>query len=155
MCPAGTWGNLEGHMIDARSDLTILDTEACLAHLSERSGYVGRLAYLEGVHPVVLPVNYMLDRDRIALRTAEGSKLTAAKRGAAVSFQVDHIQDFLESGWSVLVRGHARLVDADDERARLAAIGLRTWSGDDLKSHWVVIPIEQISGRRISLLTRR
>ena len=142
-------------MIDPRSDLTILDTEACLALLAERSGRVGRIAFLEGVHPVVLPVNYVVDRDRIALRTAEGAKLSAAKRGAAVSFQVDHLEDFLETGWSILVRGHAQLVDAPEERSRLAALGLRTWAGDDRKDRWVVIPIEQISGRRIALLTRR
>jgi nitroimidazol reductase NimA-like FMN-containing flavoprotein (pyridoxamine 5'-phosphate oxidase superfamily) len=41
-----------------------------------------------GVMPSVVPVNYLLDNDRIVIRTDAGSKLAAALRGASVAFEV-------------------------------------------------------------------
>jgi len=40
------------------------------------------------VLPSVVPVNYLLDNDRIVIRTDAGSKLAAALRGAPVAFEV-------------------------------------------------------------------
>jgi nitroimidazol reductase NimA-like FMN-containing flavoprotein (pyridoxamine 5'-phosphate oxidase superfamily) len=142
-------------ILDPRSGLDFLDPDECLALLAERSGCVGRVAFVEGEHPVVLPVNYVLDGNRIAFRTAEGAKLSMSLRGAAASFEVDQLDDEIQTGWSVLVRGHAQVVAGHEEVARLAALGLRTWAGDGAKTEWVVIPIDVVTGRRIELLTTR
>jgi nitroimidazol reductase NimA-like FMN-containing flavoprotein (pyridoxamine 5'-phosphate oxidase superfamily) len=83
-----------------------LDVDTCLQLLAQRR--VGRLAFVEeGGHPVVLPVNYLLDRGSVLIRTGEGSKLAAAVRKARVAFEVDEIDDDLQIGWSVVVKGIA------------------------------------------------
>ena len=55
---------------------------------------------------LVLPVNYVLDGDVIVFRSDPGEKLDAID-GHPASFQIDFIDAFHHTGWSVLVRGTA------------------------------------------------
>jgi uncharacterized protein len=55
--------------------------------------HFGRFGFVDavGVLPSIVPVNYLLDNDRIVIRTDAGSKLAAALRGAPVAFEVDGV----------------------------------------------------------------
>jgi uncharacterized protein len=70
--------------------------------------HFGRFGFVDavGVLPSIVPVNYLLDNDRIVIRTDAGSKLAAALRGAPVAFEVDGVDQDHQVGWSVVVRGH-------------------------------------------------
>ncbi|MEU8923640.1 pyridoxamine 5'-phosphate oxidase family protein [Kitasatospora sp. NPDC048545] len=109
---------------------------------------VGRIGLPVEPGPVVLPVNYVVDRRSFAYRTGE-HHATAPAEGAAVSFQVDHIDEYLGRGWSVLALGPAHYVDDPAELAHLAGLpGASPWAGDD-RPCWVRIRPEEITGRRL------
>jgi len=115
--------------------------EECLALLA--SFTVGRIALaLPDGAVIVLPVNYVLDGEVIVFRSDPGEKMSALHARPA-SFQIDWIDPFHRTGWSVLVRGKAFLV-TDAEVAHLA---LEPWTGD--KHHWVKVVPEAITGRRL------
>ena len=140
---------------DPHSGLEFLDRDQCLALLHERSGKVGRLAFVEGVHPTVLPVNFVMDGNGVALRTGMGLKLSVALRRAAVAFQVDRFDEDERTGWSVLVRGTSEVVDRHDDLDRLNSLGLVPWANEAMKPVWVRISADLVTGRRIDLLTPR
>lgn len=120
-----------------------LATSTCLELL--RTKRLGRLGLSMGALPVVHPVNYVADTDRVYFRTGIGSKLSAAVREAVVCLEVDEIDDTGTNGWSVLVTGRAEeLLGADAERAAELLGDDSSWAGD----RYVAIHIELVSGRR-------
>jgi nitroimidazol reductase NimA-like FMN-containing flavoprotein (pyridoxamine 5'-phosphate oxidase superfamily) len=126
-----------------RHGTEVLARARCLELLRTRR--IGRLGLSMGALPVVHPVNFAVDDDRVLIRTGIGSKLSAALRGAVVCLEVDDIDDTGTTGWSVLVTGRAEeLVGADAERAAEALGDGSSWAGD----HYVGIHIELVSGRR-------
>lgn len=108
----------------------------------------GRIALTAGALPVILPVNYRLDGDRVVIRTNAGTKLAAATRHTVVAFEVDEIEPISHSGWSVLVQGMARAVHDATEVARLRRLRLAPWT-PAATEHFVTISTEIVSGRRI------
>jgi nitroimidazol reductase NimA-like FMN-containing flavoprotein (pyridoxamine 5'-phosphate oxidase superfamily) len=126
-----------------RHGTEVLATATCLELLRTRR--VGRLGLSMGALPVVHPVNFAVDGDRVFIRTGVGSKLSAALRSAVVCLEVDDIDDDGTTGWSVLVTGRAEeLVGAEAEQAADALGDGSSWAGD----HYVGIHIELVSGRR-------
>jgi nitroimidazol reductase NimA-like FMN-containing flavoprotein (pyridoxamine 5'-phosphate oxidase superfamily) len=130
--------------IDRRTGLAILDRDECLRLL--RSHHLGRLGVVFGGSPLVLPVNYAMDGDRVVFRSNPGTKLHGAL-GGDVAFEIDDADNLYHSGWSVVVTGRAVAVDESDH-ARLARLPLRPWGPGD-KSTWVAIEPVSITGRRI------
>ncbi len=125
----------------AERALQALTAEECLVLLATAS--VGRVAVaLPGGPPLVLPVNYAIDDDVIVFRTDPGSKLTALREYPA-SFQVDSIDPFHRTGWSVLVQGFAYETSPAD-------LDVDPWDSGP-KAHWVRIYPGAITGRRITL----
>ncbi|MET8543437.1 pyridoxamine 5'-phosphate oxidase family protein [Kitasatospora sp. NPDC004799] len=109
---------------------------------------IGRIALPVEPGPVVLPVNYVVDEHSFAYRTGEHDA-AAPEEGAAVSFQVDHIDEYLGRGWSVLALGPAHYVDDPGELERLAGLpGAAPWAGGE-RSCWVRIRPVEISGRQL------
>ena len=74
--------------------------EECRDLLAAKS--VERVAFNGPDGPQVLPVNYVVHRRSIFFRTAAGSMLADAMRNSRVAFEIDDIDEFLQSG--VLVR---------------------------------------------------
>jgi len=125
--------------------LDVLTRKECEAHLA--GGGVGRLVFLAAGVPVALPVNFRcLERD-IVFRTRAGGALAVAA-GTTVSFEADQIDNATSEGWSVLVSGHARLVEDPDELEKIAALGIEPRPGGGRET---VIRIEtaELSGRSI------
>jgi nitroimidazol reductase NimA-like FMN-containing flavoprotein (pyridoxamine 5'-phosphate oxidase superfamily) len=123
------------------TSLERLSREECLQLLSTVS--VGRVAVAEpGGPPLVVPVNYVVDGDVIVFRSDPGSKLDALREHPA-SFQVDLIDPFHRTGWSVLVQGVAYETSP-------AQVNVEPWDRGP-KAHWVRIFPGAISGRRLRL----
>jgi nitroimidazol reductase NimA-like FMN-containing flavoprotein (pyridoxamine 5'-phosphate oxidase superfamily) len=111
-----------------------------------RSTPVGRIVYTSGALPAAVPVNFALYQGDIVLRTAPGSDLYAATKGAVVAFEIDQIDIGTRSGWSVLVVGRAAHVTDPAVITELGRIDLATWM-PDRRNHYVRIRTEQITGR--------
>ncbi|MEU9794483.1 DUF1918 domain-containing protein [Streptomyces sparsogenes] len=124
-----------------------LGPDECRACLSTHG--VGRVAVSTPEGPAVVPVNYEVVDDAIAFRTAPVS-VPAAAVGTEVAFEVDHVDEAMSQGWSVLVVGPARAVTEPDAVRRLADRAHTTpWPGGE-REMWVSIRPTRLSGRRIS-----
>jgi len=122
--------------------------EECRTLLGRR--HLGRLAFVDGDLPLILPVNYVLDDGAVIFRTDAGSKLDAAVRGAPVAFEVDGVNELDQTGWSVLARGHAESVTDPAVLDRLRALPLVPWA-PGAKPHYVRVNAADVTGRRISV----
>jgi nitroimidazol reductase NimA-like FMN-containing flavoprotein (pyridoxamine 5'-phosphate oxidase superfamily) len=136
-------------MSETEIALATLNADQCRALLVTHRPRLGRLAFVDGEWPIVLPINFALDGDVVYFRTAAGSKLDAAVRCDRVAFQLDRVDEVWEEGWSVLAFGHLRVVDDPDELARARRLPLRPWASGD-KPHYLRLEILSLSGRRIT-----
>ena len=112
------------------------------------AGGIGRIAFGTTAGPIVLPVNFAVLAGTIVVRTGEGTVIDG-HADEQVAFEVDHIDEALSQGWSVLVRGKAHRV-AHPAEAQLIQrdTDLRPWPGDDRNIYVRIIP-DTITGRRI------
>jgi uncharacterized protein len=130
-----------------RHGLEVLPLAQCMSLL--RSRPLGRLAYLEAGAPTILPVNHLVDGVSIVLRTFSGGKLDAAIIGAPVAFELDDHDPARGTGWSVVVRGRALLVE-DEERIERYEDELDSWAVEtDATATWIRILPDEVSGRRL------
>lgn len=111
-------------------------------------GFVGRLGFVAGGRPMILPVNYVAEDEAIVFCTEEGTKLSALSGGARVVFEIDESRPLYRSGWSVVVSGEAREVSDPSELARLRQGPLKPWAVSP-SAHWVRVTVDEISGREI------
>ncbi|MEU1785389.1 DUF1918 domain-containing protein [Streptomyces sparsogenes] len=124
-----------------------LSPDECRACLSTHG--VGRVAVSTTAGPAVVPVNYEVVDDAIAFRTTPVS-VPAAAVGTDVAFEVDHVDEAMSQGWSVLVVGPARAVTEPDAVRRLAdRAHTAPWAGGE-REMWVSIRLTRLSGRSIS-----
>jgi hypothetical protein len=94
-------------------------------------------------------VNYEVVDDAIVFRTAPNSAPAAAV-GTDVAFEVDHVDEAMSQGWSVLAVGPARAVTEPEAVRRLADHARsKPWAGGE-RELWVSIRPTQLTGRRIS-----
>jgi uncharacterized protein len=109
---------------------------------------VGRVAVSQDSQVAVFPVNYSVVSDDILFFTGEGTKLRAATANLKVTFEVDHLDPFEQTGWSVVVVGSTREVTEPVVVAGVRASGLRPWAHGD-RGHLVALTTDIVSGRRI------
>jgi nitroimidazol reductase NimA-like FMN-containing flavoprotein (pyridoxamine 5'-phosphate oxidase superfamily) len=133
----------------ARPVLESLTADECRAYLA--AGGIGRFLYLAPRGPVAVPVNYRMLGDDIVFRTASASSVADGVRQPRVSFDVDHIDDALSEGWSVLASGTASLITDPDVLEQVAALAIEPWAGGQ-RDACVRIVAREISGRRIRAL---
>ena len=111
-------------------------------------GGVGRIGLTTISGPVVLPVNFAVLAGTIVIRTAEGT-IIDGHADEQVAFEVDHIDEALSQGWSVLVRGPAHRVAAPAELCRLQEDAVVwPWAGGEREVYVRILPA-RITGRRI------
>jgi hypothetical protein len=65
-----------------------------------------------------------------------------------VGFEVDHIDDALHEGWSVLVHGRAQRIREGAGLERARALRIEPWSGAE-RDVYVRVTASAITGRRI------
>lgn len=127
----------QGHLEELRR-------EQCLELLGSKN--VGRVAYCDPEGPQVLPVNYVLHDDTLLFRTSPHSALGMRPHLEFAAFQVDEVDDYTESGWSVLVRGGVQPVEPDQLPPR--AERPRSWAAGYRPLHLRLTP-RIITGRRL------
>ena len=145
---AGTGMNLPpGQRRAARrpvlEELSPAECRACLA-----PGGVGRFLFMAERGPVAIPVNYRMLGQDIVFRTGRTAGAAAGAQLPRVSFDVDHIDDALGEGWSVLVSGDAHLVTGPAELEQVTALGISPWAGGE-RDTYVRLTAREITGRRI------
>lgn len=130
-----------------RHGIEVLSLAQCLTLL--RSRPLGRLAYLDAGGPAIVPVNHLMDGSTVVLRTLAGAKLDAAIIGKPVAFELDDHDPVRGTGWSVLVRGRAELLDDADRIARYE-MEFDSWAiPPGTEAAWLRIRAEEVSGRRL------
>ena len=121
-----------------------LDDAECWELLGIRE--VGRIAYVDDRGPMVVPVTYVVTEGSLLVRVAPYSQLARYLPEARVALEVDDIDYFTRSGWSVVVRGQMVPVDSDE----LPPIEDRPtpWAEGQRTLHLRLTP-EVVSGRRL------
>jgi nitroimidazol reductase NimA-like FMN-containing flavoprotein (pyridoxamine 5'-phosphate oxidase superfamily) len=132
--------------VDERTGLVELGAEECWALLE--ANHTGRVAVTVGTTPDIFPVNYVVHRGEIIIRTEAGTKLAAATLMTAVAFEIDHVDEQARTGWSVVVKGHGREPSTLDEILALDELPLDPWV-DASKSRWLAITPAVVTGRRV------
>lgn len=105
---------------------------------------VGRLAWQGPAGPSIVPVNFVVDGRSVRVRTAAYSALARECDDSLVAFEVDDLDEGARTGWSVLMRGRAR-IEYDG------------WAGGDEPDVWpagsralhLQVEVDEITGRRI------
>jgi 1-acyl-sn-glycerol-3-phosphate acyltransferase len=115
----------------------VLSHEDCVRLLS--SGGVGRISVVSERAPVIRPVNFVLDGDRIVCRTGDTAVWRAARARSAAEFEIDATRSDDHSGWSVIVSGRLTDVAADAADTRLR---LLPWAPGERS-------IDRVGGRRV------
>lgn len=136
-------------MSETEIALLMLSTDECRALLAAHRPRLGRLAFVDAGWPLVLPMNYVVRGDAIYFRSAPGSKMIAAVQAQRVVFELDHVDEVWEEGWSLLAFGRLHLVTDDEELAEARRLPLRPWAGGD-RPYYLRLDIESLSGRRIT-----
>jgi nitroimidazol reductase NimA-like FMN-containing flavoprotein (pyridoxamine 5'-phosphate oxidase superfamily) len=124
-----------------------LDDEVCWRLLGR--AVVGRVGFVLDGAPMILPVNFVVDGRSVVVRTAQTSLLEAVGGGASVAFEIDHMDELAETGWSVLVLGIGEEVTKTAERSQLDSLPLHPWA-PRARDLWIRIRAIQITGRAIS-----
>ena len=123
--------------------LTIDESRALVA-----PGGVGRVVFVDGGVPVALPVNFRVLGGDILFRTEATSSVLATLPEQRISFEVDHLDEALTEGWSVLITGNGQIVVDLIEREQVMALGVSPWAGGE-RDTFVRLSPDQVTGRRI------
>ena len=126
--------------------LRTLSPAECLGLLE--AGGIGRVGFASADGIMILPVNFAVTGRTIVFRTAPDT-LLAVYGNAQVGFEVDHLDETLREGWSVLVHGHAHKVTDEREVKQLEVrTRLEPWAAGP-RDVYVRITPTRISGRRL------
>ncbi|MEZ0341512.1 pyridoxamine 5'-phosphate oxidase family protein [Mycobacterium sp. pV006] len=106
---------------------------------------LGRLVTTVNGWTEIFPVNFVVQDKTILFRTAEGTKLLTTVLNENVLFEAD--DHSLVEGWSVVVRGRAKLVAGSNDTVKAQRAGLYPWVATP-KSRFVRITPQSLTGRR-------
>lgn len=106
---------------------------------------LGRLVTTVSGWTEIFPVNFVVQHHTVLFRTAEGTKLLTAVLNEHVVFEADDHN--VAEGWSVVVRGTARLLSTSTEVEEARRAGLYPWVATS-KLRFVRITPETLTGRR-------
>ncbi|MBS43805.1 MAG: pyridoxamine 5'-phosphate oxidase [Nocardioides sp.] len=120
-----------------------LSEEQCRDLLGEH--VLGRLVWngSAGIH--VAPVNYALDGDRVVVRVSAASSVAREAEDSPVAFEVDHLDHETRTGWSVLVRGTARIDFHEHEEIPEVDV----WPAGP-RTLVLLVEIAQLTGREVT-----
>lgn len=130
----------------SRPCLEELDEERCRVLIGP--GGVGRVVFVAERGPVAQPVNFAVRGGDVVFRTGSDAALLSALAASAVSFEVDHLDDALSEGWSVLLTGTGEVVEETEELEQVRSLNIAPWAGGEHEVYVRIRPL-QITGRRI------
>ena len=137
-------GNVPGMSIESQP-ISILSETECWNLLS--SVALGRLVTSVDGEPAIFPVNFVVQRRTVLFRTSEGTKLVSAAINNQVLFEADG--HGVTEGWSVIVKGTARILRTDEEIQEAERAQLLPWIAT-VKRHFVRIRPLSVTGRRFT-----
>ena len=108
---------------------------------------LGRLVTNFAGEPEIFPVNFVVQGRTVLFRTAEGTKLFSAVSNRIVLFEADDHN--AAEGWSVIVRGRAKILRAQTEIAEAERARLLPWIPTH-KPLYVRITPSDITGRHFT-----
>lgn len=110
----------------------------------------GRLAVSVGNEPDIFPINFLAHEGKLLLRTNPGTKLAELTINDSVAFEIDGMTE--NEAWSVVLKGHARVVESQTEIDALSELPLSPWL-QTLKYTFVEIIPKSVRGIRFELGT--
>ncbi|CCH25668.1 pyridoxamine 5'-phosphate oxidase family protein [Corynebacterium glutamicum] len=126
--------------------VNILNEQEALERLQSVS--LGRVVVRRSDEMDIFPVNFIVDKGAIYIRTAESNKLFSMNLNHDVLFEADEVKD--GKAWSVVVRATAEIVRKLDEIAYADTLELKPWI-PTLKYNYVRIVPNEITGREFTL----
>jgi uncharacterized protein len=132
----------------ALEGLEVLSEPECLALLAR--GCVGRVGFIVGGRPLVLPVNYAADELGVVVFRTSASSLLTAVAHQPVAFEIDGVDPKRRTGWSVAVQGEATELTEPGTPGvdRLRSMPVVTWA-PGRRDRWFAITPELVTGRRL------
>jgi nitroimidazol reductase NimA-like FMN-containing flavoprotein (pyridoxamine 5'-phosphate oxidase superfamily) len=124
----------------------VLTDDECMALL--RTNFLGRIGLSVSALPVVVPVNYLVDGERIVICSEPGAKLEAARHGLVACLEIDEFDPLDHAGWSVLATGRLTEITAPEDLAVVQELPFRPWIPMS-DPHFLSLSIELLSGRRL------
>lgn len=141
-----TADNTAWSLLDRGGRLERLDPDECRRLLG--SMRIGRLAFCTDSGPRVVPMNYTLVADSLIFRTGMETEAARHLTDHLIAFEVDQVDEFLQTGWSVLVVGNAAPLD----ETSLLFLGLtqspQPWPAGR-RSLVMQLPLTAMTGRRV------
>lgn len=123
--------------------LSTLDAEECMSRLA--SVPFGRVVFTHRALPAIRPVNHIVDRGQVIIRTNLGTAIgSAAGRGTVLAYEADAIDAATRTGWTVVVTGVAQLITEPEEVARYQGL-LDAWVEGE-RNCVIRIPAELVTG---------
>jgi uncharacterized protein len=113
----------------------------------------GRVGFMAGEGPLILPVTYQYRTDSVIFRTSPYGPLAGLVRRTSVAFEIDAIDEQNKSGWSVLVLGFAEAMTHDYLLTSAWETGPVPWA-DGARNLFIEIKPRKISGRSVRSDTR-
>lgn len=110
---------------------------------------IGRLALVGPDRLELLVINAVSDGGTVLLRTEPETVLATMVAGGpvAVAFETDHLDELLQSGWSVTVHGTASIA-SDAQREALQGVLPHAWAPGD-RDVLIAIEVETLGGRKV------
>ncbi|MGH3583266.1 MAG: pyridoxamine 5'-phosphate oxidase family protein [Mycobacterium sp.] len=125
--------------------MTALSDDECWALLS--SVTLGRLVTCVDTAPDIFPVNFVIQRRTVLMRTAEGTKLSTVAVNPRVAFEAD-MHDVMQ-GWSVVVKGIAHILQGSADVADADRAQVLPWTATPKQRYIRIVP-NTITGRRFA-----
>lgn len=107
----------------------------------------GRIVFTEHALPAIRPINHIVDDGAVIVRTHLGAGPRKGK-GLVVAYEADDIDPGEHLGWSVIVTGHATLVQNRDDVTRYERL-LRPWV-NGIASDFIRIEPELVTGYELA-----
>ncbi len=133
-----------------RPVLESISTDECRVLVAP--GGVGRVVFTDDSGLVALPVNFRMLRGDVVFRTEETANVLSVLGSGPIAFEVDHFDEALTEGWSVLAQGEGRPIVDPAEREETLSAGITPWAAGD-RAALVRIEVSRWSGRRIRART--
>ena len=124
----------------------VLEEDECRRLLRQK--HIGRIVWLDADEPQALPINYVMDNDTILFRTSPQSVIAKVAHQGSAAFEVDDIDEFLGTGWSVLVTGTPAAVESS-ELPKSFYDRPQPWASGP-RNLYIRLEPRRISGRRLA-----
>jgi nitroimidazol reductase NimA-like FMN-containing flavoprotein (pyridoxamine 5'-phosphate oxidase superfamily) len=141
-----TTDNAAWSLLDRGGRLETLDRDECRRLLGSTN--VGRIGYCTDLGPRIVPLNYTLVGEAVTFRTGIDTEASHQLFDHPVAFEVDQFDEFLQTGWSVLVVGNAQPLDEESLLLLDVRQTPQPWPAGR-RVLVVQLPLTMMTGRRV------